>query len=227
MFINKKKLQRTLDFFKPEHLAQTPIQYDPAKADVAVLLIDVQDIFCDPKGPRGSDETKEVSERIGSIIPAFRAAGIPVYAVYTESPYNKSYHKRRADKNNTQGFYKYHPVAGDCIVAKTWDSAFQSTELDKILKKDGRRKLLVCGFNFSACVKETVIAARNHGYETWLMPDLTGNDSLNQGLTEPNGSVVVENVLAFLKLNAIRMRASHDILSDINQAKAAAAPRPA
>src|SRR5665213_1975266 len=89
-----ENIKRTAEFFKPENLAALTLKY---KDQLALLVIDVQEDFCNPNIPyggdgwsgdesRGNEETKAVSERIQSVVPEFRKAGIPVYDIYY-SPY--------------------------------------------------------------------------------------------------------------------------------------------
>ena len=74
-----QRFKKTHAFFSQENLENLILKYDQ---HVALLVIDVQKEFCDPAGRRGNGETEEISGRIQSIVPAFRKAGVPVYAVY-------------------------------------------------------------------------------------------------------------------------------------------------
>lgn len=163
-------LKRVLPFFAPENLAQTKIDYDPKPGETALLIIDVQREYCAPFSRRGTLQTHKISSGIKRLTPAFRAAGIPTYVVYYDE----------ADKPlNKVDFYKLKPGPQDIAVRKYTDSAFRSGKLRELLEQHGRKKLLVCGFNLSACVAQTVEDARREGYDVTLLRDLTGNDSMN------------------------------------------------
>lgn len=164
----KAQLEKVSAFMQPESLAQQNLRYD---GEVALLVIDVQDTFCNPNRDRGTAATEEIATRIQSVSPAFREAGIPVYAIYFS--YDKP--KNPADID----FYKFTPVANDTLVRKTSDSAFDGSDIEQTLKKDGRKLLLTCGFNLNACVVDTVMDARRLGFEVCLLEDLTGNDAKN------------------------------------------------
>jgi len=77
--------------------------------DLALLVIDVQQEFCDPQGARGNKETREVSQRIRRLVPAFRKAGVPVYVIYFAD-----------DPKKTQDvdFYEFRPRQGDFVLRK-------------------------------------------------------------------------------------------------------------
>lgn len=163
-------LKRVLPFFTPENLAKTTIGYTPVEGETALLIIDVQRTYCAPLGQRGTMKTRKISNDIKRLTPAFRAAGVPTYVVYydeTDKPL------REVD------FYKVKPGPKDIAVRKYTDSAFRSGKLRTLLEEHGRKKLLVCGFNLSACVAQTVEDARREGYDVTLLRDLTGNDSMN------------------------------------------------
>ncbi|HTK84160.1 MAG TPA: isochorismatase family cysteine hydrolase, partial [Patescibacteria group bacterium] len=143
------------------------------RGELAVLVIDVQQEFCDPshRERRGNRRTVKISDRIASMMPAFRAAGIPVYAIYFDS--SKRLRVRDVD------WYKFRPEAGDICVAKNADSAFDGSDIKKILERNGHKTLLACGFNRSACVGKTVVDASIEGFNVLLLSDLVGNDNNN------------------------------------------------
>jgi nicotinamidase-related amidase len=178
----KEQLEKVSDFFKPENLAGKKIKY---KGEVALLVIDVQKQFCDPKGERGNNQTRKISERIESLSSEFRKAGIPVYAVYF------SYRELPISEID---FYKFTPQPDDKLVAKYMDSAFSGSDIKKTLKKDKRKLLLTCGFNLSACVMSTVLDARKAGFDVCLLRDLSGNDKKNKHLdADDNIQAMLEN----------------------------------
>ena len=137
----------------------------------ALLLIDVQKQFCDPNLTRGNDETILVSYKIMSASDEFRNAGLRFYPIYftwsREEPLNKI------------DYYGFTPKTQDTVIQKNTDSAFDSTDIDSILKRDGYANLLVCGFNLNACVRDTVLDAADKGFNVTLLRDLTGNDKRN------------------------------------------------
>lgn len=141
---------------------------------VALLVIDVQKQFCDPStSQRGSFETNMIAKRIAQLAPEFRKAGIPVYAVHFGLP---------ADNASEVDFHQFKPAAEDTLISKLSNSAFgrRGNQTAKKLHADGRQTLLVCGFNLSGCVKETVLDARRAGFDVRLLTDICGNDNSNR-----------------------------------------------
>ncbi len=199
----KTKLKNVFDFFRPEVQANTKISLDPAKGDIALLVIDVQKEYADPAQGRGNRETRQVTRRINSLIPAFRAAGLPAYVVYF-SDYEK--------KPEEIDFYIFRPNPEDKLIAKDEDSAFRGSDIKKILKGDKRKTLLTCGFNLNACVFKTVMDARDNGFNVVLLRDLTGNDN-------ENDRSQTESRLEQMRARGVTFMNSIDLLQDISAFK--------
>jgi nicotinamidase-related amidase len=170
------QLKRVFHFFRRENLEETPITYAPLPddirlaSDLALVIIDVQKKYCDPKGKRGNRETGQIAKRIQKLAPQFRKAGIPVYVVYFAD---------KPQKEQSIDFYEFRPETGDILIRKDMDSAFQGSEIKTVLQQHGRRRLLTCGFNLNACVCSTVMDAIGEGFDVRLLLDLTGNVNEN------------------------------------------------
>ena len=170
-----KKIKKTRQSLSADALAGFRIRID----ETALLVIDVQKAYCDPKHParRGSKRTVAVAEKIQSLVPAFRKAGIPVYAVYFSMEGKKP--------RNEIDFFKFKPARKDRLVAKFANSAFAGSDIEYMLNGHKRKTLLVCGFNTGACVAETVYDAMDAGFKVCLMKDLSANDaSIRPGIRQ-------------------------------------------
>lgn len=137
------------------------------KAHTALVTIDVQNEFCDPYGKRGNEETYEIAKRIHDRVPNFRQANVDVMNIYSIYP-----------KDTT--FYYYRPDKGDANLAKFKNSAFAKDELgDDFFKLLNKKTLLMCGFNMSACVRQTAEGAAAKGYDVYVIVDMVGDDRHN------------------------------------------------
>lgn len=173
---NKKTLKQGLEaasaFFSPENLAKLKITFN---GDVALMVIDVQKQFCDPQTnyKRGSFETNLIATNIQDASTAFRKASIPVYAVHFGT---------KAKTAAEVDFHHFAPTPKDTLISKITNSAFEgpNNQTNKTLSDDGRKLLLMCGFNLSACVMTTAIDAVTYGYDVCVLEDLTGNDGSNR-----------------------------------------------
>lgn len=137
---------------------------DPARC--ALLVIDVQKVFCDanPSDAQvyGTRETESCAQAIASIAPVFREAGAQIYAIHHEQDgLQLDFHHFEPDRTR------------DICVAKDTMSAFRSSNIKKLLNENGQDYLLACGFYLSACVQNTAIDAKKHNYHATLLADLT------------------------------------------------------
>ncbi len=138
--------------------------------ETAFLVIDVQKKFCDPKGEQGTKRTEEIATRIQSIAPAFRHAGLPVFAIYFS---NFDFDPKPSLED--AGFYKFKPAKKDKIVPKVMTDAFTSSDIIEQLEKAKIKNLIVSGFNTRACVYATVCSALAYAFNVIVLDDLTGS----------------------------------------------------
>lgn len=154
----------------------------PNAQNTAVLVIDTQRHFCDPKSGRGTPETKETAERIQAVLPSFRAAGIPVYFIALVPD------GQTMSKFSPYGFYGAEPDrTQDSVLTKTAESAFFQTQLADILRKNGHTNLLLMGVNKSSCVAATAADASRAGFSPRILKDLCADDSVAKRENEKSG----------------------------------------
>ncbi len=141
--------------------------------NIALLVIDVQNRFCKAwptDNDTANDNIDSTVDKICALTPAFRKAGIPVYAIHFTGPCEAG-----ARDPNEIDFYKFKPDVSDILVRKEYTSSFNETNLDELLKKRGIKSVLACGFYTSACVSDTVFAALKKGYNVALLEDMTSD----------------------------------------------------
>ena len=207
MDLSLKQLLRSTTAFYNRITSSQPL----ILGETALLVIDVQREFCDPQLERGNDETARVSEHIAELLPEFRKAGMPVYLVYN----SRTLRKPAAHKID---FFKIEPDATDTLVRKKLDSAFEGGDIHKILQAHGRKKLLMCGFNMTACVKRTATSAVNLGYDVELLTDISGSDKWVYIAQEKHG-IMIDEDLRLMKREGIKMTTSDAVLSQMQQNK--------
>ena len=207
MYYLSQKIENTFKSLSQDNLNAIKIKYDGkvfSYNEIALLLIDVQAQFCDPEHEyrEGNRETQETSERIQRIAPIFREASIPLYVVYTEPQ---------------PRIYMFQPdYKKDTIINKYGNSPFDETQIEENLHESNKKLLLVCGFNLSACVFDTVKDALKRSFNVALLEDLSGNGKYfyqghpnpeeykkeellkikNAGATTVNSEFFLENLLA-------------------------------
>lgn len=156
-------------------MTETPFRYDPAHT--ALVIVDVQNDFCDPEGSLakiGNDVTAavEMVPRLERLIEQAREASVPVIFIQTihdetnDTPQWLNRHggepgaKRSGItcRTGTWGgeFYRVAPLPGEITVIKYRYSAFVGTNLDIVLKTLGIRSLLFTGVATEVCVESSL-----------------------------------------------------------------------
>lgn len=159
-----------------------PIQLTPGDA---LLVIDMQLDFL-PGGKLGVPNGDQVIAPINRLMQLFGAQGLPVVASRDWHPENHCSFSARG------GPWPPHCVAGtegaefapqlhlpiDAVVVSKADtadtdaySAFKGTGLAAQLRKRGVRRVVVCGLATDYCVLNTVIDARDNGFEVIVVPE--------------------------------------------------------
>jgi nicotinamidase/pyrazinamidase len=178
-------------------------RYDPA---TALVVVDVQNDFADPKGSLYVREGDRVPAVINREVELATTAGGPV--VYTQD-----WHPQRTPHFVTDGGLwpvhcvqdtwgaEFHPalrVAGAVVrkgshgedgysgftMRDPLSGQTQPTELDGLLKQRGVRRLVVVGLATDYCVKATALDGRSLGYETSVLEDAVRAVNLQPGDSE-------------------------------------------
>ena len=154
----------------------------------ALLVIDVQNDFCDPRGATALSG-KSVAPcvtmvpRLARFLDEARRMGVRAIFVQmqqtasTDSPawlYGVG-EGRRIEKcaAGTWGadFYVVAPVAGEPVVIKHRYSAFINTDLNTVLKARNIQSVLVCGVATNVCVETTARDAYMYDYYVTMIED--------------------------------------------------------
>lgn len=138
------------------------------------LAVDIQKHFCD------SRTKKRIATHIGqNISPQFNKLSIPTYWIYFTDPKEQNLPVKECTigpEDARGGLYKVAAASGDKFIRKNRDSAFKGSDIHKQLQGDKKKVLLVTGFNYGFCVLDTVIDAREKGYDVVLFRDATNYD---------------------------------------------------
>jgi gluconolactonase len=163
----------------------------------ALLVIDLQNdtvgeqgAFAD-SGAAAFATRHNVVEKVGRLLGAARAAGMPVVFVWhvdepghVDSTQNAALFREIAEADGlVRGTWGAAPVAGleplegEPVVEKQRMSAFNSTTLDTKLRGLGTETIVVCGAWTNFAVEHTCRDGADHGYEVVLAVDGTATIS--------------------------------------------------
>lgn len=149
---------------------------DPAHA--ALVVVDVQNDFCDDAGAFGRigrdlAPVRAMVPRLARLVDQAREAGVPVvFLQYVQNPSTLSEVQLEQRQRGRAGvdycqegswgadFYQITPKPDERVVPKHRYSGFVGTDLDLILRSTGRRALILTGVATNGCVESTA----RHGF---------------------------------------------------------------
>lgn len=140
--------------------------------DAALLLIDCQvgdNELAHWDAPTGRRNNPAAKDRQRELLAAFRAAGPPVFFTRHDSREAASPLKL-AEPGGAQ-IAGLEPEHGDTVVVKDVNAGSIGTGLEVALRRQGVRRLTVCGFFTNFCVETTVRMAGNMGFDVYLAED--------------------------------------------------------
>jgi ureidoacrylate peracid hydrolase len=168
----------------------------------AVLLVDVQNDFCAEGGAmhrEGNDLSlvQDMIPRLERFVEGARAAGVRcvwIKNVYNTGPnfyLSEVWLEQAARKRNglyvnhpvcqagewNGDFYKIRPSADEAIVIKHRFGAFESTDLDLVLRSQGIRTVIMTGIATNVCVETTARQAFLRDYYVVFTSDCTATYS--------------------------------------------------
>lgn len=157
--------------------------YTPEAAhlkDAVLIIVDAQREYVDGHVPlTGMTASLNEAEHL---LQRARLAGTPVVHVV---------HKGKGVLFDPSGAYveivpQLRPLPGESVVAKSKISAFTGTELNDILARTGRKKLIIVGYMTHNCVSTTARDALDKGYAVTIV----GNATATRDLPDGHGGVI-------------------------------------
>lgn len=176
-----------------EVLATVEDKVDPGHS--AVLVIDVQNDFCDDEGylhRLGLDinASQAMVPRLESFIEQARTAKVNV--IFVQGIYDRRYLagpfiekdlraglkvERCVDGSWGADFYRVRPLPSELIVKKHRYSAFVGTGLDELLRKKNIETLILTGVTTNVCVESTARDGFMRDYYIVFLQDCTATYS--------------------------------------------------
>ena len=120
--------------------------------NIAVVLVDMQDFFLEKFD---KEKVKELILNQNKVLELCGVNKIPLIVL--------EYRGRGKTISALQKCIK--KITDVCVVIKENNSGFRDTNLDKLLKNKGVKKIILMGINGSGCVQDTAIGALKRGYK--------------------------------------------------------------
>lgn len=181
----------------------------PISSRAALLLIDIQQGFDDPRFPPRNNPDAE--KRIAELLTAWRAAGRPVIHVQHMSVEPQSTLRPELPGNAFKP--EAAPVASEPVFQKTVSSAFIGTDLESHLRANGITDIVVAGLTTEHCVSSTVRTAGNLGFNVIVVDDATAAfDTVGPDGKLYSGELMHRTALASLNEEFAMVRTTKDVL---------------
>lgn len=137
--------------------------------NTALILIDVQQGFADPKW--GARNNPQAETNMARLLTAWRDMGRPIVHIQHHSTEPDSPLRPGQAGNAIQSIVA--PLGDEPIIGKQVNSAFIGTDLDERLRQQGINTLVCVGLTTNHCVSTTVRMAGNLGYTVYVVDDAT------------------------------------------------------
>jgi len=178
-------------------------------AAVAHIAVDIQRAYCDPTHPYG----RTIGDN--ALRAARLAAPISRFAETMRSGGLTNIWVAHNFKGKTPFFvrnelFRVHHTQDDITVTKRHFDAFENTVLHRTLQNNKTRAVLITGAFFNQCVQATAFSAVKHGYETYVVKDLTvptgsvSDSILTEGRLQSHGVRLITSSRALCLMNHMR-----------------------
>jgi nicotinamidase-related amidase len=137
--------------------------------NTALIIIDVQDGFSDPKW--GNRNNPDAETNIAKLLAVWRAKKRPIYHIQHMSTHPNSPLRPNQAGNAIQSIVA--PQGDEPVIQKTVNSAFIGTDLEHRLRKHAIDSVVIVGLTTNHCVETTTRMAGNLGFNTFLVADAT------------------------------------------------------
>jgi nicotinamidase-related amidase len=193
----------------------------------AVLCVDLYNDFLAEGGKlfpfiKDLAQANNMHENLRSIVRTAREAGITIFHIphhrwqqgdYVNwkypSPYQLGSAERQSFAKDTWGgtFHEDFPVLpGDIVATEHWaSSGFPNTDLDQLLRRNFKEKIIVIGLMANTCIEATARIGMELGYHVTLVRDATAARSAEalRAAHDINGPTYAHQILTTAELVGI------------------------
>ena len=181
-------------------------------ANAALLIIDVQKGFDDPKW--GQRNNPDAEDNIVLLLKLWRSKNLPVFHVQHCSTEPGS--PLRPDRPGNQFKETVFPEQHEKVIKKSVHSAFIGTNLEKHLRNNHITTVVIVGLTTNHCVSTTARMAGNLGFTTFVVSDATATfDRTGPDGTTYDAEVIHNTSLANLHDEFAHIIATAEIIDSI------------
>jgi ureidoacrylate peracid hydrolase len=196
----------------------------------AVIVVDMQKVFCEPDGALYVKDTENIIDHINHLTATARKANMPV--IYLR-------HIVRGDGSDTGRMKDMYPNVDeilkrgiesveiieqlaphpqDIIVDKLFYSGFHDTDLDTILRTKDINTLIICGTVTNVCCETTIRDAAHREYKVIFLSDANAAmDYPDMGWGGISAEEIQKMTLTVIAFEFGQVSATDEIIAEIEE----------
>jgi ureidoacrylate peracid hydrolase len=196
----------------------------------AVIVVDMQKVFCEPNGALFVQHTKNIVGNIKRLTTTARKANMPVIYLRHIVRGDGSDTGRMKDmypnvdeilKRGTDGVEIIEPLTPepqDIIVDKLFYSGFHDTDLDTILRAKDINTIIICGTVTNVCCETTVRDAAHREYKVIFLSDANAAmDYPDMGWGEISAEEIQKVCLTVIAYEFGQVSTTDEIIGEIEE----------
>lgn len=159
------------------------VRWDLNPRRAAVIVVDMQKVFCEPDGALYVPNTAKIIQPIQALVDAARGVDVPVIYLRHIVRGDGSDTGRMRDlypnvdeilarsEPNVEVIDALAPQSGDVIIDKLFYSGFHGTDLDTVLRARDVDTIIVCGTVTNVCCETTIRDGVHREYKVIALSD--------------------------------------------------------
>ncbi|OBS27837.1 hypothetical protein FPOA_01780 [Fusarium poae] len=142
--------------------------------DSVLIIIDAQNEYAE--GKLQVANVAESRKAIAALLEKYRAANGSIVHVVHATPEGAPVFT--PGTNLAQEFDELKPKDGEAIIQKNYPGSFAKTDLQEVLDKTGKKKVVLTGYMAHVCVSTTARQAAERGFDVLIPEDAVGDRNI-------------------------------------------------
>ncbi|KAF0644735.1 hypothetical protein FPSE5266_11409 [Fusarium pseudograminearum] len=142
--------------------------------DSVLIIIDAQNEYAE--GKLQVTNVAESRKVIASLLEKYRAANGSIVHVVHATPEGAPVFT--PGTKLAQEFDELKPKDGEAIIQKNYPGSFAKTDLQEVLDKTGKKKVVLTGYMAHVCVSTTARQAAERGFDVLIPEDAVGDRNI-------------------------------------------------
>lgn len=208
---------------------KSKVKWDIDPKRTAVIVVDMQNVFCKEDGALYVPRTEGIIENIRQLTSSARSAGMPVIYLRhivrgdgSDTGRMKDMYPNVNDilKRGTPGVEiidELKPLPQDVIIDKLFYSGFHDTDLDTVLRSQDINTIIICGTVTNVCCETTVRDGAHREYKIIFLSDANAAmDYPDMGWGDISAEEIQRITLTVVAYEFGQVSTTRDIIDEID-----------